>query len=206
MDSAMITDIEALIERELPGMPGWCTTVKGKRMALLAYGAELCVELGVFGARSLVAVAVALRDQQQGEAHGIDPYTVDAALEGKNAVANDEWWAKVDLEAIYRGAQETLEKLQLTSHARLIRARSQDVVSGYAPGSIDLLHQDSNHSEEVSCKEVELWTPKIKPGGYWVLDDTDWASTKRAQEMLVDLEFTLIEDHGGWRIYRRPGK
>jgi hypothetical protein len=194
-----------LIETTLPGLPGWCTVEKGLRMAELARGAKLCVELGVFGARGLVSLAAALREQGFGEAHGIDPYTVDAALEGKNAPANDEWWShNVDLGEIARIAQLGLERLGLTSWARIIWEKSQDVVSRYDDGSVDLLHQDSNHAEAVTCAEVALWTPKIRPGGYWVFDDTDWETTKRAQRELEALGFKLIEDHVSWKVYQKP--
>lgn len=199
----MIDNVEELIERELPGIPGWCTTEKGKRMARLCQGASLCVELGVFGGRGLVAMALALKDQGHGEAHGIDPFTSDAALEGTNDPANDEWWSKLDLEAIGRSAQETIDQLGLTGITRIIRSRSQEVVVGYGDFSVDVLHQDSNHSEEVSCAEVALWASKLTRGGIWIFDDTDWPSTHLAQKQLVAVGFTELEDHGSWKVYRR---
>lgn len=202
MDHTM--NAKELIEAELPGLPGWCSVGKGLRMAELARGAELCVELGVFGGRGLVALAAALRDQESGFAHGIDPYTVDAALEGTNSPANDEWWSRLDLGEIARTAQVGLERMGLAAYAKIIWERSQDVVGRYANESIDVLHQDSNHSEEVTCMEVALWSPKIRPGGYWVFDDVDWPTTKRAQHELEVLGFELLEDHGGWKVYRKP--
>lgn len=192
-----------LIERELPGLPGWCTVEKGLRMAELARLSSLCVELGVFGGRGLVAMAATLRDQGFGQAHGIDPYTIDAALEGTNDVLNSEWWSSLDLGEIARTTQVTLERLGLDPWARLIWERSQDVVSRYENESIDVLHQDSNHSEEVTCAEVALWAPKIKPGGHWVFDDTDWITTQKAQRDLEALGFEMLEDHGGWKVYRK---
>ena len=191
-----------LIEAELPGLPGWCTTEKGVRMAEIARGATLCVELGVFGGRGLIAMAAALRDQGFGQAHGIDPYTTNAALEGVNDSKNDEWWSDLDLGKIARTAQLGIERLGLVPWARIIWERSQDVVGRYDDGSIDMLHQDSNHSEAVTCAEVALWTPKIRPGGYWVFDDTDWPTTKRAQRELEALGFDLLEDHESWKVYR----
>lgn len=205
MDHTMSpADIEAIIERELPLMPGWCTPAKGKRMAELARGAKLCVELGVFGGRSLVAVALTLRCFELGRVDGIDPYTAVAALEGHNDPANDEWWGKLDYEAVARTAQEALYRLDLVQHARIIRMRSQDVVGFYEDGTVDLLHQDANHAEETSCEEVTLWAPKIRAGGLWVMDDVDWDSTEPAQKRLSDLGFTCIEKHDTWAVYRAP--
>ena len=196
-------DVEKIIERELQGLPGWCTNEKGKRMSELARGAELCVELGVFGGRSLLAITLALADQGCGRADGIDPFEAAASLEGSNDSANDEWWSSLDYAAIERAARDALQRLDLSpKYAQIIRMRSREVVALYEDGSIDLLHQDSNHSEEVSCEEVFLWTPKIRPGGYWIFDDTNWPSTQRAQRELAALGFTELEDHGGWKVYK----
>lgn len=190
-----------LIEKELPSLHGWCSVPKGIRIAELARGASLCVELGVFAGRSLICMALTLRDQGFGRADGIDPYTVDATLEGVNAAANDEYWSNLDLGEIARTAQLTLERLGLTPWAKIIWERSQDAVARYDDETVDLLHMDSNHSEEVTCAEVTLWTPKIRPGGYLVFDDTDWPTTQRAQRELEALGFEMIEDHVSWRVY-----
>lgn len=187
-----------------PTLHGWCTLEKGKRMAQLASGARLCVELGVFGGRGLISLAATLKDQGYGEAHGVDPFTAAAALEGTNAPANNEWWSQLNLDEIARSAQVAIDVLGLSDVARIIRSRSQDVVDRYEDESVDVLHQDSNHSEEVSCSEVELWTPKVRSGGYWIFDDTDWSSTARAQAALLTHGFAELEDHGSWKVYRKP--
>ena len=197
-------EIGAIIDRELSKIPGWCSDKKGKRMAALAHGASLCVELGVFGSRGLCSIALGLQDQGYGQAHGIDPYTPAAALEGVNAPENDEWWSKLDYESIAREAQMAIYRLGLISYAQLIRMRSCDVVDFYGDGTLDLLHQDANHSEQTSCEEVVRWAPKIRPGGLWLADDTDWESTQKAQRELVALGFVELEDHVTWKVYRRP--
>ena len=201
-----MTDVEAIIELELPKLLGWCTVEKAKRMAELARGAHLCVELGVFGGRGLVAMALALKDQGFGSAHGVDPFTATASREGTNDPANAEWWARVDYDAVYRAADRALQRLDLFEHARIIIRHSCEpgVVDVYPNEGIDVLHQDANHSEETSCKEVKLWAPKIRAGGYWIFDDTDWASTQKAQRELEALGFKEIENHESWKVYRKP--
>lgn len=199
----MIAEVEALIDKELPNIPGWCPPEKGKRMAALSYGAVLCVELGVFGGRGLISMAAALKDQGFGVAHGHDPFTVEAVVEGTNDAANDEWWKKLNLQEIEATAKATIARLGLDPYVRLFKARSQEGVGGYANDAIDVLHQDSNHSPEVSCAEVDLWTPKIRPGGYWVMDDTNWNSTQAAQRKIVTMGFVETEDYGFWKVYRK---
>ena len=197
-------NVDEIIERELPKLPGWCTPEKGRRMAELARGASLVVELGVFGARGLVCMSLSIAQQGFGRADGIDPFEVSAALEGSNAPENSEWWGRLDYGAIAHAAQMGICSLGLYQYARLIRLRSREAVSYYEDGSVDVLHLDANHSEETSCEDVALWAPKIRPGGYWIFDDTNWESTQKAQRELVGLGFNEIENHDTWKVYRAP--
>jgi hypothetical protein len=201
MDHTM--SVEKTIERELLSIPGWCTVEKGIRMAELARGASLCVELGVFGGRGLISMALALADQKSGRADGIDPFTPSAALEGTNDPANDDWWGRLDYSAIATEAQKAIYRLKLAPYAHLIRMRSIEVVGYYDDESISVLHQDSNHSEEISCKEVSLWASKIQRNGYWIFDDAHWPSTQKAQRELTQRGFKQLEDHTQWKVYAR---
>jgi hypothetical protein len=81
--------------------------------------------------------------------------------------------------------------------------RSREVAGFYGDGTVNVLHQDSNHSEEITCEEVELWASKIRLGGYWIFDDTNWATTQKAQKNLELLGFLMIEDHKTWKVYRK---
>jgi len=203
MDDAMSqADVDEIIELKLEKLPGWCTVQKGKRMSELARGASLVVELGVFGARGLCAMALTLADQGHGRADGIDPYTVSAAIEGVNAPENDSWWSQLDYEAVAHAAQTGICSLGLYHCARLVRLNSREAVRYYSDESIDLLHLDANHSEATSTEDVALWAPKIRPSGYWVFDDTNWESTKKARLELEALGFTEREDHDTWKVYQ----
>lgn len=211
-----IEQVDRLIDEHLPNMHGWCTPEKAKRMARLVIEAARqlagspaslhCVELGVFGGRGIVALGLPIRHCiGVGAVDGIDPYTANAALEGTNSKENDTWWSKLDYGTIERHARENVSKLGLDTFVRIIKARSQDIVARYADGSISVLHQDSNHSEEVSCSEVAAWTSKMRPGGYWVFDDTNWETTKLAQSRLVAQHgFTRLEEHHSWAVFQAP--
>jgi hypothetical protein len=133
----------------------------------------------------------------------IDPWDIAASLEGVNDTANDEWWGRLDHEAIYRHFRDALRQNGVEKFCCVRRERSDAAVAAFDDGSIDVLHQDGNHSELVSAGEVDLWAPKVKPGGYWVADDTDWATTSLAQTRLIDHGFEPIEDHASWRVYRK---
>lgn len=199
-------ELQDRIETMITPLQGWGTVEKGMRLAelVLASEAEISVEIGVFGGRGLLPLALAHQILGTGYAVGIDPWEVTASLEGENTPENDEWWRSIDHDAIYVGFIEALVGASLVRESRIMRESAETAVRLFPDESISVLHQDGNHSERVSTREVELWTPKLKPGGYWVFDDTDWASTRRAQERLAELGFHVLESHPGWKIFHRP--
>jgi predicted O-methyltransferase YrrM len=205
--------MDDLIEKILPTLPGWCTVEKGKRLAKLATDARanLCVELGVFGGRSLVAIASGLARNGFGRVDGIDPYTAEASLEGANSPENDKWWAALDYDDILKQAVSAIEDSGLKNQARILRRKSLEVADQYEDGSIDILHVDSNHAEEVSVAEVNAWARKVRLGGFWVADDSDWSTLRRAQELLEADGFVRVElfdrtpEASAWTIFQKTG-
>lgn len=196
--------LERTIEYVLPTLPGWCSVAKGLKLAETVFTEKpnVCVELGVFGGRSLVALAFALKALGKGKVFGVDPYTPAASLEGTNDRENSDWWSRLDHEQIYVAAKKALDDLELTHFAEILRMRSQDAAARFE--SIDLLHQDSNHSEEVSCAELELYSPILKPGGIWIMDDTDWPTMQKARRKIAGLGFSIVYQDAGWVIFRKP--
>jgi predicted O-methyltransferase YrrM len=199
------------IDHSLPKLPGWCTTDKAKRMAHYVElagqkHAPLCVELGVFGGRSLLAMSLAVHHLLggKGTVFGIDPYTADAALETVIEKEHQDWWSAMDYEDILRQARAGIAKHGLNTFTKILVQRSQEAAPDFLPGSIDVCHQDSNHSEQVSCGEVAAWAPKMRDGGFWIFDDTNWASTQLAQKFLLDLGFQRIESHESWAVFLAP--
>lgn len=196
-----------LIETAIPALPGWCSVDKAKRIARLCADRRLRVgvELGVFGGRSLVAMAIGCACNGFGRVDGIDPYEKQASLEGTNSKENDHWWSELDYDDVMQHAVRGIEQNALGPYTCLLRMKSIEAVDRYEDGSVDVMHQDSNHSEEVSCAEVRAYAPKIALGGFWIMDDIDWSTTKRAQELLVEIGFQRIEEHGGWALYQAVG-
>jgi hypothetical protein len=202
----MNDDLATRIEAALTPLHGWTTPEKGVRLAQLVIEreAERTVEIGVFGGRGTIAMAMGHEVLRKGYVVGIDPWEVSAALDGENAPANDEWWRALDYEAIYEHFFQAVARHGLPRYCRIMRERSDSAIRLFADGSVSVLHQDGNHSEAISAAEVEMWTPKLESGGYWVADDTDWATTQKAMQRLSERGFELLEDHGGWRVYRKP--
>lgn len=167
-------------------LEGWCTPEKGEHLAqiILREKPNVIVEIGVFGGRSAIAMGMACQENGIGTVIGIDPWSSVAALEGGTSPENDEWWAKVNYDVIHRDAVAARFSLGVEDVVEFRKAHDAEQLGEFLDQSIDMLHLDSNHSELVSVRSVRDWTPKLRPGGILVMDDTHWASQARAVELL----------------------
>lgn len=184
MTEELKTEVTAAV-REMDGR-GWCTVDKGVHLAELIYDRQIdnAVEVGIFGGRSFIPMGIAMRHRGAGVCYGFDPMDPAAASEGGIDAANDEWWRKIDLNEMYDGFVKTVLHYRLTKECRWMRIRGEMAAKMFEPGTIGLLHLDSNHSEEASLRDVRLWLPKLRPGGVFVMDDTNWPSQQKALQTL----------------------
>lgn len=183
-------------------LAGWCGEDRAHMLVdlILKHRPTTIVELGVYGGKSLLAMALAAREANLPAVRGIDPWTRDANTEG----APDEhrgFWEDIDLEVIYWRFVQTVVDLKLTKECLWIRCRGEDVVRLFDDMSIDLFSLDGNHSELASCRDVELWGPKVR--GRIVMDDTGWATQQKAIKSLLDQGFRIEHDTGSWSVFKR---
>lgn len=211
MQNELSEDLLNTMHRILTPMDGWCTTAKGMTIAKQIERAKpkVSVEIGVFGGRSLVAMALAIRHyKQQGICMGIDPWEVDASLEAMHVETDRQWWSKAfDYQKIYDNCLNAIRAHNLQRICGVVRMRSEDAVSMFGNGQIDLLHIDGNHSEEVSMRDAALYMPKVRPGGVIIVDDINWESTVRMQEFLNAhcklLESSKMENGGEFAVFEK---
>jgi cephalosporin hydroxylase len=187
---------------------GWCTKEKALTLMNLVYQSspKLSLELGVFGGRSLVVIAIAAKKVNPlSKVIGVDAWTSQASLEGTNDKANDDWWSKIDYDDMYAYTKKIMIENEVDSVVDLWKCKSNECVNRFEDTSIDLLHQDSNHSEEISCEEVELFWNKVKVGGHWIFDDANWPTTQEAQKRLVSKGYEEIyaSSQNEWKIFKR---
>jgi hypothetical protein len=180
---------------------------KGLKLMELASQEDvlLSVELGVHGGRSLLPLALATSWKKKGRVTGIDAWSAPACIEGANTSETNSSLSTIDYNHVYDAASSLIKKHQVDQYVDLWRGRSEDVAELFSDGSIDLLHQDGNHGQEISCKEVDLYSGKLRKRGYWFLDDTHWPSTQVAQQLLLEKGFSEIfsEDQGRWKIFQK---
>lgn len=160
----------------LPAMHGWCSAEKATKFIeiISEYKPEICIEIGVFGGSSLIPQAMALKENNKGIIYGIDPWTNDSALEEMISEEHREWWGKLNLEDIYKHCLENISKYHVNGFCNIIKNKSENVVNLFKDDSVDILHIDGNHSETLSYKDVTLYFPKVKIGGFIFFDDIWW--------------------------------
>jgi predicted O-methyltransferase YrrM len=189
-------DVFSLILEAEAKLTGWCSRDKALTIArvILEEHPKICVEIGVFGGRSLMPCAAALRHNGEGEIYGIEAWNPNVAIENVTNEVNDDWWSKVDFAGIKREFYRFAAATNLTSHLRVIEAPS-----GRAAGlfdTIDFLHIDGSHSIINAAEDVILYARKVRSGGIVVFDDVNWASTAPARELLGALcdTVTVLKD------------
>ena len=200
-----MSEVYAAIDKVVPTLQGWCSVEKARRLAeiVVEVNAKRAIELGVFGSRSLYPIA--LGGLVSGaQVFGIDPWTKTDSLEGTHDRKNSDWWGKLDYEQVFGWAKAAVADFD---NVTLLRKRSDQVLELFLDGEIDVLHQDGNHSEESSSREVELWLSKMKPGGIWIMDDIDWkvgdkVGTAKAQGMLLQNGYVEVENFGSWAVFK----
>lgn len=183
-------------------LEGWCTNKKATTLMNLVFltRPQVIVEIGVFGGKSLVPMAYALKHLGSGIVYGIDPWAASESLVGQTEEANREWWGKIDHEAIYRGLVSKVKQFNLQKHVQLLKTSS---ARAPAIPNIDILHIDGNHSEETSVFDVLKWVPLVRKGGIIIFDDLDWVTTKKAAAFLDDYgtKFLQESDNNVWGVW-----
>lgn len=205
---SLYDEIDAICSPEEDGgLAGWCSQLKGRWLAdhILKEQVTHVVELGVFGGRSLLAMALAVKELGRGGfVLGIDPYQFEEQVEGMGdpqLKPHVDWARDIPFETIYQKTLQEIQTRHLSSHCALLRAASQDCAC--LVGQIDCLHIDACHSVLSSCRDVEVWVPKVRSGGLVVLDDATWWTVQPARQMLLSMCESPISPEEGWEVYRK---
>jgi hypothetical protein len=204
----MLTDKHISYLTSLNG-GGWSSTEKKRRLYDLVVESQKnfpdthlkSVELGVFAGVSLFCMQLAHKDIGNGTVTGIETWDNAAPLEGENSKENNEWWANLDMEYIKRCFYKTAEFLGLP--VGVIIGKSYESAKFFDDDSVTLLHQDGTHNEEVITKELEAWTPKMKLGSFWIVDDTNWKEVEGGYAKLPSFGFELVENYDTWAVYKK---
>lgn len=196
-------DLRQQIETETPIMDGWTSLGRCFEMAqlVLEHLPKVVVEIGTFGGKATLPIALALRHAGCGKIYTIDPHHVAPCVEGDNE-ANNNWWKGLNMDEIHSKVIQWIWRLGLEQIVIPIRARSQDVPELFPSACFALI--DGNHSEEASCRDVNNYVPRVKSGGLIFLDDTDWDSTQKCQKIILETcEMIKEGENGHYKIFRK---
>ena len=176
--------IQSFIREQFPKMAGWCDPQKGIELANLVVRErpQRIAEVGVFEGKSTLAMAHACRLNGSGIVYAIDSWKKEDCIDDE-VTANQEWWSKLDLDAHYEAFVGHTVRAQVVRHIQYCRMSSWDA-SRFLP-DMDLVHIDANHAEWPSTSDVVNWLPKLKVGGYIIMDDVNWDSTQTALKFVL---------------------
>jgi len=84
-----------------------------------------------------------------------------------------------------RTYEEVQALFQTYSNVTIVKAWSEEAVD-IVPNDLDFVYLDADHTYDASLKDIELWFPKIKTGGWLMGDDYMWDGTHRAVNEFVE--------------------
>ncbi|MCC6736613.1 MAG: FkbM family methyltransferase [Bauldia sp.] len=205
--------LEQRIKNAVPRMEGWCTERKALWLAdlITRHRCESVLEIGIFGGRSLIPMALAVQALGAGgRVFGIEAWSNSVAIATETNAENDAWWSTVDMKAIKTGFLSSVVANDVAETVVVLEMSSDKAFAAIAAmglGPFDLVHVDGSHSAEQALRDVRQWSSLVRPGGILVLDDILWPSVKAAREH-VRASFSDIEEivEGGtigYGAYRR---
>lgn len=189
---------------------GWCSQKKAGFLIdlILKVEPERILEIGVWGGKSLIPMAYALKMNGHGMIYGIDPWSNEASLQEVVHPSNIAYWGRIDHEGVMNWLISKLFEFEFENQVRLIRSTSED-----APPipNIDILHVDGNHSDKTSYLDVTKWVPFVNSGGWIIFDDMTWYengvfTTARAVEWLNThcIKIAEFKDNCVWGVWVKP--
>jgi predicted O-methyltransferase YrrM len=200
----MTPQLETAIRDWVKSSEGWMEPERAVEMAQLVLDIqpEIVVEIGVFGGRSLISQALALKANGHGKIYGIDAWKTEVAIEGEND-SNAKWWKEnIDINQIHLYAFNGIWRYHLQEQAILLRAPSQYCADMFPV--IDIIFIDGCHSEVASCRDVELFVPKVRRAGHIWFDDCDWPTTQKAQRLLEEKCDTVkTSADGHYKLFKK---
>lgn len=191
------------IEKTHDSLQGWCSLDKAFTLAslIVAFRPAIILEIGVYGGKSLIPMALACQAVNNGIVIGVDPWSKEVAIREQTQAADRDWWSAIDLEKIRSDFMARIPELNLEKFVRIERKESRFVDP---PKAISVLHVDGSHGE-TAMYDMLKFAPRVVVGGYCVTDDTEWhgGGVARGERKLVEMGFHRIAPLGTGQIYQR---
>lgn len=168
---------------------GWCTNEKALLImdTIKANQCQNCIEIGVFAGKSLIPIARALKHNESGIVYGIDAWELQEAIKGLHVKdPNIAWYNTLNFEELMQQTRNVRKKYELKPFCKLVKKTSLAAVNDFANESIDFIHFDGSHSEEVATQDILNYFPKVKNGGFILLSNPNNLSNRQALVYLLE--------------------
>lgn len=184
---------------------GWCSLDKAHTLAaaILTMRPNLVVEIGIWAGRSLLPMALAMKQIGKGKIVGLDPWKAEASVQGITG-EDLKWWATVDHERVFNDFNNWITQDAVGQFVEIHRCRSDEFDHKKMiteKGLIDICHIDGNHGEAASVYDVTHYAANVRVGGFLYFDDL--ARAKKAAEMLPGMGFQMLYIIDGGGMFQR---
>lgn len=157
-----------------------------------------CVEIGVFGGKSVIPVALELKRMNSGRLYAIDPWSNAEATKGYDGKDYD-FWSQVDMSNIYDIFVNLLKENDCEEYVEIIREASDDAPHIF---DIDFLYIDGQHTEQ-AIRDANKYGSQVKVGGYCIADDIGWGEVSKVPDFLKSMGFEEQRWIDGAIIFKR---
>lgn len=117
---------------------------------------DIAIEIGVFRGEFSFEMINALQPKNF---YGVDPFEL---YEGCVTKPGPEFENQEKLDQLANRVRSEL----LSRDAQLIRKQSKEASLDFEDNSVDVVYIDGDHTYEGVKLDIEVWWPKVKPGGF----------------------------------------
>jgi predicted O-methyltransferase YrrM len=200
--------LEKCIARAISELEGWCTIRKARMLCDLIQSNDCrsALEVGIFGGRSLIPMALTMRHLGRGYVVGIDPWSNQEATKIATSTENDKWWRDIDLSKIKRSYLVGLLRFDVLPFVKTLELNSEQALAALAGQKFDLIHVDGSHAEEQAYRDVISWSKLLERGNILVMDDINWETVRKARSWIInhfDVIDEVSEEDSAYGAYRK---
>ena len=165
---------------------------------------SVCAEIGVYQGRFTECILPIVRPKML---HLIDPWKYQPGPEFRGAM----YGSKVP------GGQQRMDRMYSyiskafrCDNVQIHRGTSAELSTQFPDNYFDWIYVDGDHHYGAVKQDLELYLPKVKPGGLVALDDynrekIDWGVTLAADEIVAKGLYELVLKRDYQCLLRRPG-
>lgn len=171
--------LQSFIKDRFAKIGGWCDPKKALDLANLIIDnkAKNIADVGVFEGKSTIAMAYACKLVNSGTIYAVDSWSKEDCMEDEDK-SNQDWWSSIDLNGHYEAFLNHVVSSGVGRYINICKNSSYNA-SRIVP-ELDILHIDANHAEWPSTSDVVNWVPKVRVGGFVIMDDVNWKSVQTA--------------------------